>query len=220
MRVKYLMTENPKFGSPDMTAVEVQELMDAEGIRRLPIVDEEKKLVGLVTQSSLSKALPADMSKFSRFEKSYTLSKIKVTSIMVKDVITIEEDVPVEHAAWLMAERKIGTLPVVKDGMLTGIISDRNIFIAMTTLLGATQPGIRVTVLQPDKSGVIARLTNAIFQEGGFLSVCVGYNPRNLEDHWISVCKVQNIDQERLETIINGLEDTTIVDIREFQEFA
>jgi acetoin utilization protein AcuB len=208
------MTEDPIYGSLDMTAVEIQELMDKEGIRYLPIVNSEMKLLGLVTKSSLNKALPSDISQFSRFEISYTLSKIKVSSIMVENVVTIEEDAPVEQAARMMAERKIGTLPVVEDGILKGMISDSNIFIAMTTLLGATQPGIRITVIQPDRSGVIAKLTNAIFEEGGFLSVCVGYYPKNIEDKWISVCKVQNIEQDRLEEIINGLEDTSILDIR------
>ena len=144
MRVKYVMTEDPIYGSLDMTAVEIQELMDKEGIRYLPIVNSEMKLLGLVTKSSLNKALPSDISQFSRFEISYTLSKIKVSSIMVENVVTIEEDAPVEQAARMMAERKIGTLPVVEDGILKGMISDSNIFIAMTTLLGATQPGIRI----------------------------------------------------------------------------
>ena len=151
MFVKFLMNPDPTSGTPDMTAIEVQELMDKEAIRYLPIVDEDMKLIGLVTKSSLKSVIPSDISQFSRFEVSYTLSKIKVQSFMVTDVVTIEEDLPIEHAAWLMADRRIGTLPVVSDGKLIGIISDSNIFIAMTSLLGAYEPGIRVTVLQPDK---------------------------------------------------------------------
>ena len=177
-----------------------------------------KKLIGLVTKSSLKSVIPSDISQFSRFEISYTLSKIKVQSFMVTDVVTIEEDLPIEHAAWLMADRRIGTLPVVSDGKLIGIISDANIFIAMTSLLGAYEPGIRVTVLQTDKSGVIAHLTNAIYEAGGYLSVCVGYYPKNLGNKWISVCKIQNLDQQAIEDIINNLEEATILDIRQFQE--
>ena len=218
MFVKFLMNSDPNCGTPDMSAIEVQELMEKQKIRHLPIVDEEKNLVGLVTKSSLKSALPSDVSQFSRFEISYTLSKIKVNSIMVTDVVTIEDEVPIEHAAWLMADRRIGTLPVVSDGKLIGMISDSNIFIAMTSLLGAYEPGIRVTVLQPDKSGVIAQLTNAIYEEGGDLSVCVGYYPKNLEDKWISVCKIQNLDQKRIEEIIDKLEDASILDIRQYQE--
>jgi len=218
MFVKFLMNSDPVCGTPDMSAIEAQELMEKQSIRHLPIVDKEKKLVGLVTKSSLKTALPSDVSQFSRFEVSYTLSKIKVQSIMVNDVVTIEEDLPIEHAAWLMADRRIGTIPVVSDGKLIGIISDANIFIAMTSLLGAYEPGIRVTVLQPDKSGVIAQLTSAIYKAGGNLSVCVGYYPKNLDDKWISVCKIQNLDQQRIEDIISKLEDASILDIRQYQE--
>jgi len=218
MFVKFLMNPDPTCGTPDMTAIEVQELMEKQSIRHLPIIDDERNLIGLVTKSSLKSALPSDVSQFSRFEISYTLSKIKVQSIMVTDVETIEEDVPIERAAWQMADKRIGTLPVLSDGKLIGIISDNNIFIAMTSLLGAYEPGIRVTVLQPDKSGVIAQLTNAIYEKGGDLSVCVGYYPKNLKDKWISVCKIQNLDQQQIEDIIDNLEEASILDIRQFQE--
>lgn len=220
MFVKFLMNPDPTCGSPEMTAIEVQELMDKQGIRHLPIVDQESNLVGLITKSSLKSALPSDVSQFSRFEISYTLSKVKVESIMVTDVVTIEEEVPIEHAAWLMADRRIGTLPVLSEGKLVGIISDSNIFIAMTSLLGAYEPGIRVTVLQPDKSGVVAQLTNAIYEAGGYLSVCVGYYPKNLDNKWISVCKIQNLDQKQIEDIVDDLEEASILDIRQFQEHA
>jgi len=218
MLVKFVMNPDPIYGTPDMSAIEVQDLMESKGIRYLPIVDEAKKLIGLITKSSLQSVLPADITRFSRFEISYTLSKVKVKSIMVEDVVTIEQDVPIEHAAWVMADRRIGTLPVLEEGTLVGMLSDANLFTSMTSLLGANNPGIRVTVLQPDQSGIIALLTNAIYEEGGYLNVCVGYYPKNLPGKWISVCKVQNIDQDHLETIINNLEEASILDIRQFQE--
>ena len=71
---------------------------------------------------------------------------------------------------------------------------------------------------QPDDSGVIARLTTAIAEEGGFLTVCVGYYPEGHPDCWASVCKVENVKEDRLAEIICDLEDTTIIDIRQFQE--
>ena len=88
----------------------------------------------------------------------------------------------------------------------------------MTSLLGAMNPGIRVTVQQPDQSGVIARLTSVIADAGGYLSVCVGYFPKNEPGQWVSLCKVQNIEENKLVEVINRIEDTTILDIRQFQE--
>lgn len=137
---------------------------------------------------------------------------------MIKDVVTIDPDIPIEDAALLMANKKLGSLPVVKDGSLVGIISDMDLFTAMTDLLGSRNPGLRVTVEQPDQSGVIAKLTTAIAQEGGYLSGCVGYYPKDIPETWISVFKVENLDEDRLVDVISNLKDTKIVDIRQFQE--
>ena len=218
MFVKDRMTSDLICGQPDMAVTEAQDLMLSKNIRHLPIVIDENKLVGLITRTSLRSALPSDVSRFSRFEVSYTLSQIKVHSVMVKDVITIEPDTPIETAAFVMADKKIGTLPVVQEDKLVGIISDSDLFATMTSLLGANSPGIRVTVQQPDQSGVIARLTSAIADAGGYLSVCVGYCPQNEPDQWVSLCKVQNIEENKLVEVINDIEDTTILDIRQFQE--
>jgi acetoin utilization protein AcuB len=99
---------------------------------------------------------------------------------------------------------------------LVGIITDNDLFAIMVDLLGARRPGIRVTVLQPDRAGEVARLTTAIAKEGGYLSVCVGYYPVE-PDTWASVCKVTNVPREELVEILSRLEDVQIQDVREMQ---
>jgi len=215
MFVKDRMTPDPICGHPDMPVTEAQELMIEKGFRHLPILDETEKLVGLITRRSLLSALPSDISNFSRFEITYTLAKIKAKTVMVKEVTTIHPDTPIEIAARVMADERIGCLPVLADDRLVGIITDNDLFNIMVSLLGARQPGTRITVLQPDRTGEMARLTNAIAEAGGYLSVCVGYYPQDIPDHWISVCKVQNIsDQELLDTV-NELAETSVQDIRQ-----
>jgi acetoin utilization protein AcuB len=218
MFVRERMTPDPITGHPDMSVTEAQEIMRTKGFRHLPILDESDNLVGLITQRSLLKALPSDVSSFSRFEISYTLAKIKVHTVMVKDIVTAEPDTPIEIAARVMADNRIGCLPVCEGKKLVGIITDNDIFNIMVSLLGARNPGIRVTVMQPDQTGVIARLTSAIASAGGYLSVCVGYYPPKYPGNWVSVCKVQNIEENKLLQVIDNLEDTTVQDIRQFQE--
>ncbi len=217
MLVKERMTPNPICGYPEMPVTEAQSLMQEKGIRHLPILEEDN-LVGLITQRSLLKALPSDVSNFSRFEISYTLAKIKVHTVMVKDLITVDEDTPIEEASRVMADERIGCLPVMRDGDLVGIITDNDLFNIMVSLLGSRIPGIRVSVLQPDRVGEVARLTNAIADEGGYLSVCVGYYPDSHPESWVSVCKVKNMEVEHLEEVINRLEDTSIQDLRVIRE--
>jgi len=218
MFVKDRMTPNPITGHPEMSVTDAQDLMKAKGFRHLPILNENNQLVGLITKSSLASALPSDTSNLSRFEVSYILAKIKVKSIMVEDVVSATPDTPIEIAARMMADNLIGCLPVIDENELVGIITDRDLFFTMVSLLGARSAGIRVTILQPDKAGEVARLTTAIAKAGGYLSVSVGYYPPDKPDYWTSVIKVQNISQEKLVEVIDNLGDTQILDIRQFQE--
>lgn len=218
MFVKDRMTPEPISGHPDMSVTDAQELMKSKGFRHLPILDENGKLVGLITKGSLAGALPPDTSNLSRFEVSYILAKIKVKSIMVEDLVTATPDTPIEIAARMMADNLIGCLPVIENDELVGIITDRDLFFTMVSLLGARSEGIRVTVLQPDRAGEVARLTTAIADAGGYLTVSIGYYPPEYPDSWVSVYKVQNINRDKLIEVIDNLGDIQILDIRQFQE--
>ena len=215
MLVKDRMTPNPICGKLDMSITEAQDVMIKNGFRHLPILNEEQELIGLITRGTLLKAMPSDVSNFSNFEINYVLAKIKVRTIIIKDITTIEESTPIEKAAQIMASKRIGCLPVLREGKLTGIITDNDLFNIMASLLGAHRPGIRLSVLQPDRVGAVARLANAIAEAGGYLSVNVGYYPKDKPDYWVSLCKVKNIEQKRLVEVINNLENMEILDLRE-----
>ena len=214
MLVRDRMTPDPICGHPEMPVTEAQALMRENNIRHLPIVDDDKNMVGLITQRSLLRALPSDVSHFSRFEISYILARIKVRELMVKDVTIIDEGTAIEEAARVMADRRIGCLPVMRGGSLVGIITDNDLFNIMVDLLGAWRAGVRLTVLQPDRPGEIARLSTAIARAGGNLTVMVGY-PAPDPDMWISVVKVTNIPRDDLVEIVSKLEDIQVQDVRE-----
>ena len=141
MLVKDQMTPNPICGHPEMPITEAQTLMQENHIRHLPVLDEENNLVGLITQRALMNAVPADLTQFSPFVVNYVLAKLKARNIMVKDVITISEDTPFEEAARIMADKRIGCLPVMQGQKLVGIISDNDLFNIMVELLGARREG-------------------------------------------------------------------------------
>jgi acetoin utilization protein AcuB len=212
--VKDQMTPDPVCGHPEMPVIEAQELMRQHSIRHLPILDEEKKLAGLITQRSLMSAVPSDLSNFSPFVVNYVLGKLKARNIMVRDVITIGEDTAFEEAARIMADRKIGCLPVMRGDELVGIISDNDLFTIMVGLLGARREGVRVTVNQPDRAGEVARISRAIAEKGGYLSVFVTYPTANPE-RWASVLKVTNLPQEIVVETLSGLPDIEVKDVRE-----
>ncbi|OIO89589.1 MAG: hypothetical protein AUK03_14260 [Anaerolineae bacterium CG2_30_64_16] len=214
MLVRDQMTPNPVSGRPDMPVTEAQALMQEHNIRHLPILDADGKLVGLVTQRSLTQAVPSDVKKFSPFVINYVLVRIKVHNIMVKEVVTIGEDVAIEEAARIMADRKIGCLPVMRDGVLVGIISDNDLFSLMVNLLGGRRGGVRVTVLQPDRAGEVARISRAIADKGGYLSVYVTY-PTDDPAVWASLVKVTNVPEQTLVDTLNALPDIRVQDVRD-----
>jgi acetoin utilization protein AcuB len=214
MLVKDQMTPNPICGHPEMPITEAQALMQENNIRHLPILGEQKNLVGLITLRSLMNAVPADLSQFSPFVVNYVLAKLKARNIMVKDVITISEDTPFEEAARIMADKKIGCLPVMQGDELVGIISDNDLFNIMVGLLGARREGVRVTVNQPDRAGEVARISRAIAEKGGYLSVFVTYPTANPEI-WASVVKVTNLPQDTVVETLGSLPDIEVKDVRE-----
>ncbi len=214
MLVKDCMTSDPVCGRLDMSVTEAQALMQQHNFRHLPILDENGRLVGLITQRSLLQAIPAGMISVSQATVNYALAKIKAHHIMVKKVFTIEEDVALEEAARIMADKKIGCLPVMCGSDLVGIISDNDIFNVMVNLLGARREGVRVTVLQPDRAGEVARISTAIAQKGGYLSVFATY-PSDDPAVWASVLKVTNLPKNVFVETLQALPDLRIQDVRE-----
>ena len=213
MLVKDQMTPNPICGHPETPVAEAQKLMQENNIRHLPILDEDNKLVGLITQRSLMQAVPDDLSQFSPFVVNYILAKLQAQNIMVRDVVTIDPDTTIEEAARIIADKKIGCLPVMQDEELVGIISDSDLFSIMMELLGARRAGVRMTVLQPDRAGEVARLTRTIDEQGGYLSVFVTY-PTSDPDTWASVVKVTNVPEETLVEKVSGMPDVEVQDVR------
>jgi acetoin utilization protein AcuB len=152
--------------SPEMSALDAQAFMRREHIRRAPVI-HDGKLVGIVTEGDLLNASPTQATLLSVWEINYLVSKIKVSQVMSKKVLTISEDTPIEEAARVMIDNKIGGLPVVRDSKVVGIITETDLFRIMLEMLGARQQGVRASVLVPNRAGEIAELSKAIYQAGG-----------------------------------------------------
>ncbi len=113
----------------EATLPEACELLREHKIRRLPVVDDEGKLVGIVTRGDLRGAQPSEATTLSIWELNYLLAKLKIKEIMTPDPITIREDATIEDAAQLMIDYKVSGLPVVNaQGDLVGMITESDIF--------------------------------------------------------------------------------------------
>src|SRR3989304_5440562 len=128
MLVKERMTRQPILASPDLPISEALNLMKREPTRRLPVVDKNGHLVGIVSDKDLLHASPSPATSLSVWEVTYLLGKIKIEDVMTKKVITVTEDTPLEDAARIMADNKIGGRPGGKDVSGGGIITQTDPF--------------------------------------------------------------------------------------------
>ena len=131
---------------PDMPVVDALNLMRQEHIRRTPVV-KDGKLVGIVSEKDLLNASPSPATSLSIYEMNYLLSKIQVKEVMTKNVLTVTEDTPIEEAARIMADNKIGSMPVLRNDQMVGIITETDLFKLLLELMGAREVGVRVTAL-------------------------------------------------------------------------
>jgi acetoin utilization protein AcuB len=198
---------------PEMSMPDALKLMKKEHIRRLPVVDKKGNLVGMVSENDLLHASPSDATSLSIWEVTYLVSKIQIKSIMAKDVITVTEDTPLEDAARIMADNKIGGVPVVRDKRVVGIITETDLFKIFLELLGAREPGVRAAALIPITPGELAQLTKSIFDHGGNIIALGTFLGESSENREITI-KVSDIDSD---TLRNALEPYVeqIIDIRE-----
>ncbi len=211
MTVSKRMTPNPVTCTPDMGVFEASELMKREGVKRLPVVDKEDSLVGIVSEKSITNASPAG--KVSIVEFAHQLSLMKVGDIMSREVITVYTDDPVEQAARKMADLDVSILPVIDyNGKLVGVVTRSDMFKLLLELFGTRHYGVRVSFSIKDTPGAVATVSGALHALGaniisiGNLDTEMGYST--------IIMKVNGIDKEKLGEAIKPLVDS-VLDIRE-----
>jgi acetoin utilization protein AcuB len=213
MLVKERMTLHPLTMEPTASITEVHRYMRENNIRHLPIVDKRNRLVGLVTRETLLQAMPSSVTTLSIWEMNYALNKLKVRDVMVKDVITVEEDMSIEKAARVMAENKIGCLPVMRGEALVGIITDVDMLSTLMELMGARQAGVRVTLQVPDAPGELAKVTAAIAAQGGDIAACGTYPAEEPLKANITL-PVRHVPQDDLIASLRALAGVEVLDVR------
>ncbi|HLF74435.1 MAG TPA: CBS domain-containing protein [Anaerolineales bacterium] len=186
--------------SPDTPINEALAMFKKEHIRRAPVM-KDAKLVGIVSERDLLNASPSSVTTLSIWEMHYLISKVTVKQVMSKKVITVSKDTPIEEAARIMADNKIGGLPVVDSGKVVGIITETDLFKIFLELMGARQKATRVTTQIEDKPGVLAKLTKAIAENGGnFLSFGMFSGP-DANSRTVTF-KVEGIKKEEIKKVL------------------
>jgi acetoin utilization protein AcuB len=198
--------------APDMPVHDALDMFKRERIRRAPVV-KDGKLAGIVSDKDLINASPSMATSLSVWEMNYLLSKVTVADVMSKKVLTVDEETPIEEAARIMADNKIGGLPVMRDGHVVGIITETDLFKIFLEFMGAREKGVRITALLDEKPGQLAKITAAISNAGGnFISFgqFTGEDPSNR----LVTFKVKNLDKKAAKAAISDIAKE-VWDVRE-----
>ena len=202
MKVKNFMNPDVITIETKTSIMEAQNIMREKRIKRLPVMDKGK-LIGLVTKHMILEASPSSGTSLSIWELNYLLTKMKVDDIMVKNVITIPSDYPMEQVIWLGKKQGISGFPVVDDGKLVGIITEHDISGVLSEVLGLESQGVRLTIESlGNKLGELRKIIGVLDDHATPLLSIVSI-PGKKKGDWVIVLRAQ---AGNVEGIVKDLE--------------
>lgn len=211
MRVKQRMTQNPITVGPNTSHREAVDLMRKHNIRRLPVVSERGRLIGIVTQTDILNNSPSPATTLSIYEIYTLLEKLTVDQFMSSPVKAVNENTSIAAAARFMVENKVSALPVVKGDQLVGIITETDIFKALVEILGGFDAGVAFDVRTPDRPGALAQIAQVTANAGGNIVSVTSFKGEDPQHRFVSI-KERGAD---LETLKAGLADIQEVELVE-----
>ena len=213
MLVRERMTQNPVTVTPETSFADALQILREKKIRRLPVVDKQGDLVGIAVEKDLLYASPSPATSLSIYELHYLLTKLQVKEVMTKRVIAVGEDCPLEEAARIMVDHKIGSLPVVRGKQVVGIITETDLFKTMAEALGGRAKGLRITVRIHETKGELAKVTGKIAELGGNIIAVAMFLGSDAQHRELAV-KVEDVKREVVVAALEGLGDQ-LIDVRE-----
>ena len=178
MAVKDYMTKKVIYVSPTTKIAKAADIMKEQGIHRLPVIDDDR-LVGLVTAGTIEKASPSVATTLSVYEMNYLLNKTTVGEVMIREVQTISKYATLEDAVYQMRQKDIGVLPVVDNGQMSGLITDKDVFGAFLKVAGYGETGVHLRLLMPDIVGTLASVVDILAKNAIDIRSIIQINTEN-----------------------------------------
>lgn len=148
--------------SPKATLVDARDLLDSKKIAHLLVVDDNDKLVGVLSDRDLKQNWASPATSLSAHELNYLLQKVLVEMIMIKTVVTIPVDTTIERAAYIMQQHGISSLPVMENDKLAGIITSTDVLSILLNAIGMSDDSMRLGVFVKDTIGVLAEVSDIL----------------------------------------------------------
>lgn len=156
MLIKDWMSKDVTTVNTDTSMLKASKIFKDNNFRRLPVVDKDGKLVGILTDRDIKDASPSKATTLDVHELYYLLSEIKIKDIMTANPFTINVEDSLEKAAIKMLEKKVEGLPVVNENnKVVGIITETDIFKALVNITGAYEGGIKIGIRLSSEPGTL-----------------------------------------------------------------
>jgi acetoin utilization protein AcuB len=207
MLIKDWMTQDVIFVESDVSMMKVSKIMKEKRIRRIPVVDGAKKLLGIVTDRDIKEASPSKATTLDIHELYYLLSEIKVKDIMTAKPFTVTPDNTIERASLIMMEKRVGGLPVVDDqNTVVGIITESDIFKVLISITGAQFGGVQLAFKLPNTEGSLKEVLEVMRNEQArIISILTSYGRQEEEGYRQVYVRIQDMEKNALDALLDKL---------------
>lgn len=206
MLVKNWMTTDVITLTHDRSMMKAAKLMKDNDISRLPIVDDEGVLVGIVSDRDIKEASPSKATTLDMHELYYLLSEIKVKDIMTRKVITVSVEDTVEKAAVIMEDKKIGGIPVVDvNNKCVGIITNTDVFKVLIQITGVMDGGVQIGLALSNKPGSLNGVLDYLKDNNArVMSILTSYEPEQENMRHVFI-RIHDMEKAALNQIKEGI---------------
>lgn len=176
--------------TPSNTIKDAIQLLREKKIRHLPVVNEEREVVGVVTDRDLKEATPSSLQEITDSD----ILESPIAEIMTRNPITGHPLDFVEETASIFYDNRIGCLPIVSQGKLVGMITESDLLYKFIELTGVHQPGSQLEIRVPNKTGILFEISKVFYEHNmNVVSVLVYPDKKSIE-HKILVVRVKTMN--------------------------
>lgn len=212
MYVSRIMRTNLVTVPPETTLADAKDIIEEKKIQHLLVVDKGNELLGVVSDRDIKQSWASPAITFSKHELSYLLNKVTIDMIMKKDITTITTDTTIERAARIMVDSGIGSLPVMEEGRLIGIITRTDVMEVLLEAIGiGDEDSSRFSVIVMDRIGYLADIAKLLKEEHINIKSLVSWPEKKHPGVYQLIMRVNKKDFERTISLLrdNGFKVLT-----------
>lgn len=209
MLIANWMTKIPVTVKSDVSMMRAGKLMKEKNIRRLPVVDDNNVVIGIVTDSDIKQASPSEATTLDIHEMYYLLSEIKVKDIMTLNPTTLSPEDTIERAALLMLSMKVSGFPIVDaSNRLLGLITEHDVFKVLTSITGVQHGGLQIGFELPTEEGSLQKLLDELMNRNiRILSLLTSYESSE-EGHRQVFIRIQDLGWDQEKALLEDLKES------------